>query len=59
MCIRDRGYKVCIWPDDIQGKDINEMILNGMASREIIDVIDNNICSGLQANFALSRWRKC
>ena len=54
-----KGYKVCIWPDDIEGKDINEMIMNGMASREIIDVIDNNIHSGLQANFALSRWRKC
>ena len=34
-----KGYKVCIWPDDIQGKDINEMILNGMASREIIDCL--------------------
>lgn len=53
------GYTVCIWPDDMEGKDINEMVMNGMTSEEILDVIDNNVYSGLQANFALSRWRKC
>ena len=53
------GYKVCIWPDDMEGKDINEMILNGMTSGEILDIIDSNVYSGLQASFALSRWRKC
>jgi len=53
------GYSVCIWPDDMEGKDINEMILKGYASNEILSIIDNNTYSGLQANFALSRWRKC
>ena len=53
------GYSVCIWQDDMEGKDINEMILKGYASNEILSIIDNNTYSGLQANFALSRWRKC
>ena len=53
------GYSVCIWPDDMDGKDINEMILKGYTSETILDIIDNNTYSGLQANFALSRWRKC
>lgn len=53
------GYSVCIWPDDMEGKDINEMILKGYTSNEILSIIDNNTYSGLQANFALSRWRKC
>ncbi len=53
------GYSVCIWPDGIEGKDINEMILNGMTSKGILDIIHNNVYSGLQANFALSRWKKC
>ena len=53
------GYSVCIWPDDMEGKDINEMILKGYTSESILDIIDNNTYSGLQANFALSRWRKC
>ena len=53
------GYSVCIWPDNIREKDINEMILSGMTTEEIVDVIDNNTHSGLQANFQLSRWQKC
>jgi len=53
------GYRVCIWPEGINGKDINDMILNGMTSEEIIDVIDTSTYSGLQADFILSQWRKC
>ena len=53
------GYSVCIWPEGVNGKDINDMILNGMTADEIIDVIDNNTHSGLQADVILSRWRKC
>ena len=53
------GYKVCIWPEDIIEKDINEMIMNGKTPEQILGIIDNNIYSGLQADFALSRWRKC
>jgi len=30
-----------------------------MTSQDIIDIIDNNTYSGLQANFQLSRWQKC
>ena len=43
----------------VEGKDINEMILSGMTTDEIKDVIDNNTYSGLQADFILSQWRKC
>ena len=53
------GYSVCIWPDDIEGKDINEMIINGRTTADIVRIIDNNVYSGLQANFQLSQWRKC
>ena len=53
------GYSVCIWPDGIRGKDINDMIVNGMTTDEIIGVIDTNTYSGLQADFILSQWRKC
>ena len=53
------GYSVCIWPDNIKEKDINEMILSDMTSEEIVDVVDSNTYSGLQAKFQLSRWSKC
>ena len=36
------GYSVCIWPETVKEKDINEMILGGMTSQDIIDIIDNN-----------------
>lgn len=53
------GYSVCIWPEGVNGKDINDMILNGMSVEEILGVIDTNTYSGLQADFILSQWRKC
>ncbi len=53
------GYSVCIWPEGVNGKDINDMILNGLSTDEIISVIDTNTYSGLQADFILSQWRKC
>ena len=43
----------------MKGKDINDMILNGMTADEIKDVIDNNTYSGLQADFILSQWKIC
>jgi len=54
-----KGYSVCIWPDNIRAKDINEMVMSGMSSEEIVNVIDTNTYSGLQADFQLSRWSKC
>ena len=53
------GYSVCIWPDNIKEKDINDMIMSGKTTSDIVDVIDNNTYSGLQADFQLSRWSKC
>ena len=53
------GYSVCIWPDNIKEKDINDMIMSGKTTGDIVDVIDNNTYSGLHADFQLSRWSKC
>ena len=53
------GYSVCIWPDSVREKDINEMIINGKTTNNIVDIIDNNTYSGLQADFQLSYWKKC
>ena len=53
------GYSVCIWPDGVYEKDINEMIMSGKTVDDIISIIDNNTYSGLQADFQLSQWKKC
>jgi transcription elongation factor Elf1 len=51
-----KGHKVCIWPHNVPGKDINEMWLNGM--RNIEETIKNNTFSGLEAQLKLASWRK-
>jgi transcription elongation factor Elf1 len=50
------GHKICIWPSDVPGKDINEMILNGL--KEVEKVIENNTYKGLQAELKFAAWRK-
>lgn len=50
------GYRICIWPSDVRGKDINEMVLNGETDVEIL--IKENTYKGLQATLKLTEWRK-
>ena len=52
------GHNVVIWPDKIQGKDINEMILNGNSPTEIERIISSNTKSGLEAQTAFVFWKK-
>ena len=53
------GYSVCIWPDSVNEKDINEMIIGGKTTDDIVKIIDDNTYSGLQADFQLSQWKRC
>lgn len=52
------GYKVCIWPDAIKEKDINDMVLAGTPASKIQDVINRNTYSGLRAMAAFNTWKK-
>jgi hypothetical protein len=47
------GFKIAIWPSNVKGKDINQMILNGMKKEEIHSIIDSNIYRGLTAECKL------
>ena len=51
-----KGFGICIWPQGLPGKDVNEMILNGV--KDIRKIIDENTHRGLQADLALSQWRR-
>jgi hypothetical protein len=55
----DKGYKICLFPESVKGKDINEMIQNGLTAEEIKDIIDKNTFSGLQAKLEFVRWKRC
>ena len=54
----DMGYKVCIWPDSIKEKDINEMVLAGTPSAAIQHIIDTNTHEGIMATMKLNQWEK-
>ena len=54
--IIDAGYKIVIWPTDIPGKDINEMVLNGY--KDIEGTLRNNVYKGLEAKMKLNYWKK-
>ena len=53
----DQGKTVCIWPNKLTYKDINDMIYR-MSSNEIKKMIDNNSVSGLEAKMKLNEWRR-
>ena len=53
------GQKVCVWPATLEEKDINDMILAGKTTKEVIDIITENTHSGLSARIAITEWRKC
>tara|TARA_R100000951_G_scaffold83759_1_gene71495 strand:- start:155 stop:520 length:366 start_codon:yes stop_codon:yes gene_type:complete len=48
---------VCIWPNGIKDKDINDMIYR-FTPKQIKKIMDDNAVSGLEATMRLNRWRK-
>lgn len=54
--VLDRGYHLCIWPENLKEKDINDMILSGKSSRDIEKIIDDNLYTGLSGKFKLKTW---
>ena len=51
----DRGEKVVIWPNNINEKDINDMILAG---HDVMDVLNSNTYSGLTAQLQFNTWKR-
>lgn len=55
----DSGYQVSFFPDNIQSKDVNDMVTKeGFDVEEISGIIYRNAVSGLQAKLKLASWRK-
>jgi len=54
--IINSGYQICIWPDNLPGKDINEMVLGGVSN--VREIIESNIYKGLEAKLKFIEWRK-
>ncbi len=54
----DSDKKICIWPSSVKCKDVNDMILNGMDSEEVEELIAQNSFSNLEASLKFNNWRK-
>jgi hypothetical protein len=54
----ENHFAICIWPEMIQEKDINDMILSGFTSEELVDIIDKNTFVNLRAKMEYIQWKK-
>ena len=58
--IIDKGYNVVIWPDSIQSKDVNEMLMTKEISlQQLPSLISTNTYSRLSALTQLNNYKKC
>ena len=51
----DSGQSIVIWPESIDDKDINDMVMNGL---DVQSVIESNTYSGLEAKLKFTTWKK-
>jgi len=52
------GYDIVIWPNTIEQKDINEMVMSGISPDEIERIISSNTFTGLRAQMKFVSWKK-
>tara|TARA_B100001113_G_scaffold183577_1_gene150439 strand:+ start:2474 stop:3346 length:873 start_codon:yes stop_codon:yes gene_type:complete len=50
------GERIVIWPDNIEQKDINDMVMAGV---DVGNLISNNVFQNLEAELRFTNWRKC
>ena len=51
----DNGDSIVIWPNGIDDKDINDMVMSGL---DVQSVIESNTYSGLEAKLKFNTWKK-
>ena len=54
----NQGKSVCMWPDNMKCKDINDMIIDGYSKEQIQEIITNNTFSGVAAKLRFAEWRR-
>jgi len=53
--IIDRGYNIVIWPDNLDIKDINDMVLSGL---DPMKIVRENTFKDLSAKMRIVQWKK-
>ncbi len=54
----NKGCSIVLWPEQVEEKDINDMILSGMSKEEVQNIIKENTFSGVGAKLRFAEWRK-
>lgn len=54
----NEGYKVCLWPQGLPFKDINEAIQLGFTSDQLVEMIKQNTVQGLSGRVKFKLWTK-
>lgn len=54
----EQNFTIVVWPETMSQKDINDMILAGYTSNEILNVINKSTCKDLVARLRLNAWSK-
>jgi len=54
----NQGKSVCLWPDTMKCKDINDMVIAGYTKEELQEIITNNTLSGVAAKLRFAEWRR-
>ncbi len=53
----DNGLKVCLFPENLPGKDINAFVVAGLTPEQILDIINENVYHGLSGLLKFNSWR--
>ena len=61
----EKGWRVLVWPDTVPNnkwdrsapKDINDFILKGLSSDEILKIINKNTYSGQRGRLEVTYWK--
>ena len=53
----DDGWSIVIWSKERKFKDINDLIMSGLSTDEILDMINTRTMNGLKADWAAREWR--
>ena len=55
----EKDYNIVIWPNELQLKDVNDMVVSGMSKAKVQTIISTNTFSKLEALTKLSYYKKC
>lgn len=54
----DAGLKVCLLPEELPGKDMNELVQKNFTSTELVDIINRHTYVGVQAVLMFNKWKR-